>query len=283
MTIAITGGTSGIGFETALQLAGAGHRIIILARDERRGQEVCEALAKSGTLPEFIPVELSSMTSIRQAAGHIASAYPSLDVLINNAGAWYTEFGLTEDGVERGFAINHLAPFLLSHLLLPTLAASGKGRILNLSSNMHFVGKMQFDDLNLSRNYHAARSYAQSKLANVLFTYELDRRLKQHNIRVSTHAVHPGLVRTGIGIKHAGGFDRFAWRLWSIVGISPASGAKTSVFLATHEEGLLKSGLYWNKCKPMTSSRLSRNADDARRLWEISERLCGIDNYFAIS
>jgi retinol dehydrogenase 12 len=278
--IAITGASSGIGFETARALAIKGHRILLMARDEGRGEKACEAIARVGRRPELILVELSSQASIRKAAVDIGDRSDSLDVLINNAGTWYTEFGLTEDGIERGFAVNHLAGFLLSHLLMPSLLRSGSGRIINLSSDMHFFGRMEFDDLNLQRNYHGLRSYAQSKLANVLFTYELDRRLNALSLPLSVHAAHPGLVRTAIGVKHSNRFHALVWRLWTLGGRSLARGAETSVFLASAPADTIKSGLYWYNCRPKSSSPRSHNQDDARRLWQISEELCQIRNYF---
>lgn len=279
--IAITGASSGIGFETARALAMKGHQILLMARDEGRGAKACDAIARDGRRPELILAELSSQASIRAAARDIADRFPSLDVLINNAGTWYTEFGLTEDGVERGFAINHLAGFLLSHLLLPNLVRSGSGRIINLSSDMHFFGRMAFDDLNLQRNYHGLRSYGQSKLANVLFTYELDRRLKAHSLPVSVHAVHPGLVRTAIGVKHSNRLHALVWRLWTLGGRSAAKGAETSVFLASAPDNAVKSGLYWYNCRSKSSSPESHNSEDALRLWQMSEELCQIRDYFS--
>lgn len=279
-TIAITGASSGIGFETARALAMKDHRILLMARDEERGTKACDAIAREGRRPELILVELSSQASIRAAAKDIGDRFDQLDVLINNAGTWYTEFGLTEDGVERGFAVNHLAGFLLSHLLLPNLVRSGSGRIINLSSDMHFFGRMEFDDLNLQRNYHGLRSYGQSKLANVLFTYELDRRLKALSLPVSVHAVHPGLVRTSIGVKHSNLLHALVWRLWTLGGRSVARGAETPVFLATAPDDTLGSGQYWYNCRPKSSSRESHNPENALRLWQMSAELCQIGDYF---
>jgi retinol dehydrogenase 12 len=279
-TIAITGGSSGIGYETARALARMGHRVVVLARNPDKGKQACDAIGTEGRKPELVVAELSSQASIRRAAEQILRDFDPVDVLIHNAGAWYSDFVLTEDGVERMLAVNHLAGFLLGHLLLPSLVRSGRGRIITVSSDSHFHGKMHWDDLQLSRNYHGLRAYAQSKLANVLFTYELDRRLKQRGLPVSTYAVQPGLVKTDIGVKHTISLHALAWKIRRLGGVSPEKGAETSVYLASSGDVALQSGLYWDKCKPKASSRDSHNEEYGRRLWEISEKLCGINDYF---
>ena len=204
-------------------------------------------------------------------------AYRS-NVLVNNAGVWTSRCELTEDKIEKQFAVNHLAYFLLTHLLYPNIAASSDGRIINIGSDSHKYGRINFDDLNLERSYHGLKAYGQSKLANVLFTYELHRR-KQHD-HVSAYCVQPGLVKTDIGVKHTNPFHGFMWKLRRLSGMTADEAARTAVYLATSPEASGKSGLYWDKCKPKPSSSRSKNEQDAARLWEMSERLCGIESYF---
>ena len=280
-SIVITGGSSGIGFETARALARMNHRVIILARDRNRGEKSCDAIGAEGRRPELVLTELSSQSSIREAAATILKQHDSIDALINNAGAWYSDFERTEDGVERMLAVNHIAPFFLSHLLLPALCSSGEGRIITVSSDSHFHGKIHWDDIQLSRKYHGLRAYAQSKLANVLFSYELDRRLKERSLPVSTYAVQPGLVKTDIGVKHTVSLHALAWKIRRLGGVSPEKGAATSVFLASSAEVAGQSGLYWDKCRSKPSSKDSYNRDYAARLWDISLTMCRIDDYFS--
>lgn len=279
----VTGGNTGIGFETALALARAGANVIIVCRNREKGEAAIGSIRErtsSGSVG-YVLADLSSQSSIRQAAKEILEEFPAIDVLVNNAGAWFSGLELTEDGVERQFAINHLAYFLLTRELLGALRKSADGRIICVGSDSHFNGKLHFDDLSLRNNYHGLRAYAQSKLANVMFTYELDRRLKSHGIdNVSVNCVQPGLVRTDIGLKHTISFHALAWKIRRMGGVTPEKGAETSVYLATSPDVRGKSGKYWDKCRPKPSSERSLNEEDARKLWEASEALCGIEEYF---
>jgi NAD(P)-dependent dehydrogenase (short-subunit alcohol dehydrogenase family) len=279
----VTGGNAGIGYETARALAEAGANVLIVSRDREKAEAAVGSIRSNA--PEgqigYVLADLSSTRSIRRAAGEILADFGTIDVLVNNAGAWFSKLELTGEGIERQFAVNHLAYFLLTHELLGALSASPDGRIICVGSDSHFHGKLHFEDVSLKSNYHGLRAYAQSKLANVMFVYELDRRLKemgQENI--SVYCVQPGRVNTDIGLKHTISFHALAWKIRRLGGLSPASGAATSIFLASEEAVKGQSGKYWDKCRPKPSSPSSYSREDARRLWEISESLCGIRDYF---
>lgn len=278
-TCLITGANAGIGFETAINLSRQGAKTILVCRSEEKARDAVEKIRRQ--VPEaktnYLLADLSSQAQIRQLAEKALTHHDRIDVLINNAGSWFSEFQLTEDGVERQWAINHLSPFLLTHLLLPALRKSPDPRIINVSSDSHFHGKIHFEDVNLQNNYHGLRAYAQSKLANVLFTFEFERR---KNFPVTVNAVQPGLVKTDIGLKNTISFHGLMWKLRRLTGVSPEKGAATSVYLASSEEVTGVSGEYWDKCKPKTASKNANNQEDAAKLWQLSERMCGIKGYF---
>ena len=279
----VTGGNSGIGFETALALARQGALVRIICRNREKAEAAIQAIRAetSNTNVHYVLADLSSQQSIRQAAKILQEELGTVDVLVNNAGAWFSKFALTQDGVERQLAINHLAYFLLTRELLGAMVASEDGRIICVGSDSHFQGKLHFEDLSLKGHYHGLRAYAQSKLANVMFVYELDRRLKEEGIRnISVNCVQPGLVKTDIGLKHTISFHALAWRLRRMAGVSPAEGAATSFYLATSQDAKGQSGKYWEKCQPKPPSKKSYDQQDAGRLWEMSKDLCGIRDYF---
>ncbi|MEN7551228.1 SDR family oxidoreductase [Rapidithrix thailandica] len=279
----VTGATSGIGYETALEVARQGAKVFILCRNEQKGTEaVAKIAAETGNQDlEVLLVDLSSQKSIRKVADQLHNKVDKIDVLVNNAGTWVSNLTLTEDQVEMQFAVNHLAYFLMTHLLLPLLAKAEQGRVVCVSSDSHFHSKMHFDDLNLTKKYHGLRAYAQSKLANVMFGYELDRQLKARNLNISINCVQPGLVKTDIGLKHTVSFHGLMWKLRRLGGVSPAKGAETSIFLASSDAASGQSGKYWDKCKPKPSSKASYVEADQKRLWEISQKLCKVEDYFA--
>jgi retinol dehydrogenase 12 len=278
----ITGSSTGIGFETALALAKMGATVIAVARNtDKVRQAIDDLIAGSGNDSiDGFDIDLSSQKYIRKRAAEIVKKYPVIDVLINNAGTWYSKLTYTEDNIEMQFAVNHLAYFLLTHELLPALIRSDDPRIINVASDSHFHGKMHFNDINLTQKYHGLRAYAQSKLANVLFTYEFER--KKPNSKLSVNCAQPGLVKTNIGLKHTISFHGLAWKIRRLSGISPAEGAETSIYLASSDEIKGVSGKYWDKMKIKKSSRGSLIKEDAARLWRLSERLCDIDDYFEI-
>ncbi len=279
----VTGANSGIGFETAKALAAQGDRVFLLCRNEEKGRAALEHIQQEtgNERLELLTADLGSQNQLRQAGAELARRVDRLDVLVNNAGTWMSQHQLTEDGVESVIAINHLAYFLLSHLTYPLLRESAGGRIVNVSSDSHFqVRGMHFDDLHLTGNYHGLRSYAQSKLANVLFTYEFDRRKPDAHICIN--AVQPGLVQTDIGLKNTNWLHALAWRIRRQMkgNKTPAQGAATSVYLASHPEAGGLSGKYWEDCRPKPSSKASYDQEAAERLWQVSCEWCGIDQYF---
>jgi retinol dehydrogenase-12 len=280
-TCLITGATSGIGYGIAKGLASLNHDLILIGRDQSRGQQVVEQLRNhsQNAAITYHNIDLCSQKQIRQACEEIRSKHPQIDVLINNAGVWTSRCELTEEKIEKQFAVNHLAYFLLTHILYPNVARSPDGRIINIGSDSHKFGRINFDDLNLERSYHGLKAYGQSKLANLLFTYELHRIKKDDH--VSVYCVQPGLVKTDIGVKHTNPFHALMWKLRRLGGVTSEKAAETAIYLATSPEAAGRSGLYWDRLKPKPSSQRSNNAEDATRLWKMSERLCGIENYFS--
>lgn len=280
----VTGGNSGIGFETALAFAKQGANVIIICRNQEKAEVAMKSIkAKSqNNNVDFILADLSSQKSIKDAAKYILQEFSVIDVLVNNAGTWFSNFVLTEEKIERQFAVNHIAYFLLTHELLGALNKSDDARIICVGSDAHFHGKMHFGNLNLLENYHGLKAHTQSKLANVLFVYELDRQLKSREIKnIAINCVQPGLVKTDIGLKNTISLHGIIWRIRRMGGVSAAKGAETSIYLASSDEAKNESGKYWDKCKTKSSSKKSYLKDDAMKLWDISRELCGIENYFS--
>ncbi|MEA3391528.1 MAG: SDR family oxidoreductase [Candidatus Marinimicrobia bacterium] len=271
----VTGATSGIGYATADGLLKEGHTVLLLGRSEDRLLLAYRSLMVLHPEANIKTVlcDLSSQESIRNASTILLKDLDRIDVLINNAGSFASKRKETKNGFEWQLGINHLGHFYLTHLLLPLIKNSKQGRIINMSSGSHYKGRMHWNDLQL-KHYRSLKSYGQSKLANVLFTYELARRLK--NINITVNAVDPGLVNTNMGEKDTGFLTRFIWSRRKKTGESVKVGASSSVYLASSEEGGTKSGLYWKYCKPIHSSKRSYNIDDQLRLWEISTILCEI-------
>ena len=276
----VTGANAGIGFETAKSLCAKGATTVLVCRSKEKAEKAAAEIKKEvpDAKTDFAIADLSSQKQVRELAENIGSRYDKIDVLINNAGSWFSDFELTEDGIERQWAINHISPFLLTHLLLPSLQKAQDPRVINVSSDSHFHGKIHFDDVNLRNNYHGLRAYAQSKLANVLFTFEFNRRKASEHITIN--AVQPGLVKTDIGLKHTASFHGLMWKLRRLTGVSPEKGAATSVYLASSEEVRGISGKYWDKCKPKAASKNANKEEEAARLWELSKEMCGIRDFF---
>ena len=279
-TCVITGATSGIGYGIAKGLASKNFELGLIGRDPQKGLVVMDQLKEQSGNPHisYFNIDLCSQKQIRKTGQQIKEKYPTIDVLINNAGVWTSRCEFTDERIEKQFAVNHLAYFLLTHLLYGNIARSQDGRIINIGSDSHKYGKINFDDVNLEKSYHGLKAYGQSKLANLLFTYELHR-IKKHD-NVSVYCVQPGLVKTDIGVKHTNPFHSFMWKLRRLGGMTADEAAQTAIYLAISPEAAGKSGLYWDKCKPKPSSARSRNQEDAMRLWKMSEQLCGIQNYF---
>ena len=223
--------------------------------------------------PEVVTADLSSQSSIRQAAGYLQSQYPQLHVLINNAGVIPRQREVTVDGLEMQFAVNHLAYFLLTNLLLPQLKAGAPARIINVSSGAHGHAELDFDDLQAERDYQPQEVYSRSKLANILFTYELSRRLS--GTGVTANCLNPGIVATGMLADYMG-VPRGAAALARTFGARPEEGAETSIYLASSPEVASVNGKYFERKRPTASSRASYDEAAARRLWEVSQRLTGL-------
>lgn len=276
-TCVITGANSGIGFQTALQIANKGFEIILICKDHVKGEIAKnEIIQQSGNPLVYLYIaDLSSQTQIRLLAKKIENSFDKVDVLINNAGCNFYFHTLSEDGVEMNLAVNHLAPFLLSNLLLSKMKLSEDARIINVNSRAHSRGKIYFDDLNLTKQYSITISYNQSKLANMFFTYEFAKRLANTNVKVN--AMHPGLVDTPIGSKNTISILSLLWKIICWFGTSPEVAAKTSVFMATSQEIKNVSCCYFADCKQIKSSTFSYNEEASKRLWNISEELVGLN------
>ena len=275
-TVLITGGTGGIGKATAIGLAGLGARVGIVGRDRARAEAAAADIrAESGNpAVDVFAADMSSQAEVRRLAAAVLDAYPRLDVLVNNVGGFWEHRHVTADGLERTFAVNHLAPFLLTALLRERLVASGPARVVTVSSGAQSMGRIDFDDLQSERDYSGQRAYNQSKLANVMFTYELARRLE--GTGVTATVVHPGVTRTNFAAE-----DQPRWmEVMGPVGRpfmqSPARGAVTPVYLASSPEVEGMSGQYFANRKPKKSSKASYDAAAASRLWRASAELVGL-------
>jgi NAD(P)-dependent dehydrogenase (short-subunit alcohol dehydrogenase family) len=280
----ITGANAGLGYETAKALAEKQAEVIMICRSRQKGEFARQQIINEtgSEKVHLLTADLSSQQAIREAAGEINRNWEKVDVLVNNAATVRSRPSLTNDGVETQFAVNHLSYFLLTHALLDKLRAGKEARVVNVSSGNHTKGEIHFDDLNLMEDYHVLKAYNQTKLANVLFTYELDRRLRRSGIQnVNVHCINPGLNNTRIGEKSTNLFHALAWRLRAYMGSSPAEGAKCQVYVASAPELEGVSGKYWYRSEPIPSVKKSYDEKLAARLWDVSKSLCGIKDYFA--
>ena len=278
-TVVITGGNSGIGLETAVGLAGMGATVVITARDAERGkQAVDDVRGRSGSDAVDLAVfDLASLASVRAGAAELLDRCPRLDVLVNNAGLVLTDRSETVDGFETTFAVNHLGPFLLTNLLLDRIKASAPARIVNVASTAHKGARkgLDFDDLQATGRYSGMRAYSASKLANILFTVELAKRLK--GTGVITNSLHPGTVRTGYGRDgDARGVLGVGIKIAAPFFLSPAKGAATSIYLASSPEVADTNGEYFVKCKARKPASAARDEAAATQLWDESEKLVGL-------
>jgi retinol dehydrogenase-12 len=275
-TCLITGGTAGIGEVTALELARMGASVVILGRSAERGAATLEKIGRETGNPsvEFFQVDLSSQSDVRRVARQFLDSHDRLDVLINNAGALFTPRQESVDGIEKTLALNHLAYFLLTNLVLDRLTASAPARIVNVASDAHrMVNEFNFNDPQARKRYRPFKVYAQSKLANILFTYELARRLE--GTGVTANALHPGFVASNFTAGN-GVLGWFMRRAASLFAINTEQGAKTSIYVSTSPDVKSISGRYYEKEKAVTSSVASMNEESARRLWELSEELTAV-------
>lgn len=269
----ITGGTDGIGKAAAEALALAGAQLLIHGRDPAKGAlAVAEIQARSqNPAIEFLPADFSSLAEVQRLAASIAERSPRIDVLVNNAGGMFSQRKVSQDGYEMTFAVNHLAPFLLTHLLRGAL--QGEARIVTTSSGAHQRAVLDFDDLQSTRGYSAMRAYGASKLANILFTRALAKRLA--GTSVTATCLHPGFVRTSFG-RDIPPVGRSIFRLVSLFARSPQKGAETLVYLAASPQVQGASGGYYFDCRPKTPSAAAQDDAAAERLWTVSESLAGL-------
>jgi retinol dehydrogenase 12 len=275
--VIITGGNAGIGLATAIGLAKKGANVFIVCRDKSKAESAVEEInAKSSNLKvSYFLADLSAQKSIRNLADEIKKNIPIIDVLINNAGGVFPEFKRSKDGLEMTIATNHFAYFLLTNLLLENIKKSDYARIINVASDSHYKGKIDFDSFSENKGYFILKAYEQSKLANVLFTNELAKRLQQTHVTVNS--LHPGFVKTAIGAKGTQWYAGLIWSLITNIGaISVEDGAKTSIFLASSEKAKGISGIYFDKCKQKTAVALAYNDSLQSELWRVSEQLCPI-------
>jgi NAD(P)-dependent dehydrogenase (short-subunit alcohol dehydrogenase family) len=279
-TVVVTGGNSGIGFETAAALVAMGARVLVTARNADKGRaavaELAQRLDGEGQL-QLVVFDLADLSSVRRGAAEILELAPRLDVLVNNAGVVLSERAETVDRLEATFATNHLGPFLLTNLLLARIRESAPSRIVNVASTAHASARkgIPFDDLQSEKHYAGMRVYGRSKLANILFTLELARRLE--GSRVTANSLHPGTVRTGYGADgDARGLLAFGIKISSPFFLSPAEGARTSIYLASSPDVAGVSGEYFVKCRPKEPRRWAQDPNAARRLWQVSEELVGL-------
>jgi len=273
--VLVTGGTGGIGKATALGLAALGARVAITGRDLARTRAAAAEIAATTGSPavDAFAADMSSQAQVRQLAREVLAAYPRLEVLINNVGGFWGTRRVTVDGLEHTFAVNHLAGFLLTDLLLGRLKASAPARIVTVSSGAQRMGRMNFEDLQGERGYSGQRAYNQSKLANVMFTYELARRLESSG--VTANVLHPGVVRTGFAAEDPSPMWRVLLPLIRPLLKTPQKGAATSIYLASSPEVDGVTGTYFVNCRPRTSSRASYDQAAAARLWQVSVALVG--------
>jgi retinol dehydrogenase 12 len=270
----VTGATSGIGKAAAAALAQQGAEVIVVGRDPGRAEATAAAIQANGAPPPKVEIaDLARLEQVRALAGRLNQTLDRIDVLINNAGLVLNERQVTPDGYEHVFAVNHLAPFLLTSLLRPKLTTSAPARVITVSSDAHTAARLDLDDPNLEHGWSSWRSYSNSKLANILFTRELAGRLD--GTGVTANCLHPGVVRTGFG-RDARPLMRVGITIAKPFMLSPERGADTMVYLASSPDVAAKTGGYYVKRQLREPSAAARDDGLAGRLWEISERLTGL-------
>jgi len=271
---AITGASSGLGFQTALELAEMGATVAMLCRNSERGEAAREHIVQRTANADVHVVQCdhADLSSVRDAAAQLERRFDALHVLVNNAGLLMSQHEVTIDGVEHGFQVNHLSAFLLTSLLRERLQRSAPSRVVTVSSLAHRAARLDFDDLQFQYGYNGWDAYARTKLANVLFTYELARRLE--GTGVTANALHPGLVRSGFGRNNGTAMRAFMTAVQlSPFAVSVRRGARTQIYLASSPEVQQRSGRYFGACRERRSSKPSYDVETQRRLWQASEEL----------
>jgi NAD(P)-dependent dehydrogenase (short-subunit alcohol dehydrogenase family) len=274
-TVLVTGATSGIGEATTVGLARLGARVGITARNEAKGQTAAEQIRRQapGADIQLFVCDFASQASIRALAADVDRRFDRLHVLVNNAGAVHQKRELSADGLELTFAVNHLGYFLLTNLLLPKLRASAPARIVSTASAAHRMGRLRWDDLQAERGYRALRVYGTSKLANILFTRELARRLE--GTGVTANCFHPGVVASGFG-RNDGGLFALGVRIAAAFMRTPEQAAETAIWLAASPEVAGVSGKYFTDRHEARPSAAASNDADAAKLWDVSAKLAGL-------
>jgi len=269
----VTGGTNGIGKATAQALAQMGATVVIVGRDDQKTSRVVDEIRAASGNNKVISLlaDLSSQKEVRRLADEFMSRYPHLHVLLNNAGGTFIARQLSVDGIEMTFALNHLAYFLLTNLLLDTMKASTPARVINVSSDAHSRGKIDFDNLQGERSYSSFGPYGNSKLANILFTTELARRLEGTGVTVN--ALHPGLTSTGFGQNNPGLLMKIMGAVIPLIARSPEKGAKTSIYLASSPEVQSITGKYFVDCKVTQPAPQAVDNAVAKKLWDVSAEM----------
>jgi len=271
-TVIVTGANSGIGFEACVGLAGKGAEVIMVCRNLQKGSEaMAEIKKRSGNEDiKLVLADFTSLDSVRNAANEIMAKFSKLHVLLNNAGGVIGKRTLTKDGFETTFGVNHLAPFLLTNMLLPLLKSSAPSRVVTVSSMAHLGGHMNFNDLQAEKSYTMMGAYGMSKLANILFSSELARRMQ--GTQVTSNSLHPGVVATNFG-SGGGAMVKFFYRAFAFALVTPEKGAQTSIYLASSPEVEGVTGKYFIKCKEAKPSKEARDEETAKKLWDVSAQL----------
>jgi retinol dehydrogenase-14 len=276
--VLVTGGTGGIGKATAIGLAALGARVGITGRDLTRAERVAAEIRTASGNPAVDPfaADMSSQAEVRRLAVAVLDAYPRLNVLVNNVGGFWAHRHPTVDGLELTFAVNHLASFLLTNLLLDRLKASAPARVVTVSSHVQAEGRIDFDDLQGARDYSGQAAYSQSKLANVMFANELARRLEGSGVTATS--LHPGFVRTDFGAEDQAWFFSIISHAVRPFLKTPAQGARSSIYLASSPDMQGVTAQFFVNSKPKTANKVAYDADMTRRLWDVSAGLVGMSS-----
>jgi NAD(P)-dependent dehydrogenase (short-subunit alcohol dehydrogenase family) len=274
-TVLITGGTSGIGKATAIDLIKKGYQVIFTARNKEKADKTLKEIESYNLdgIVDYVVADLRSKKEVVEAVSKFKSKYQNIDILINNAGVTVPERRLTEDGMEETFQVNHLSHFIITNLLLDELMKSNQSRIINVSSGLYSNGKFEIDNLQSEKHFEPYRKYSDTKLMNILFTFELADRLKGTGITVNT--LHPGVVRTNFG-HELRGFSGAVTNAFSSFYLSPEKGALTSIYLATSDEVKDVTGKYFVKCKPVETYNSFITKENQKILWDKSVELAGL-------
>lgn len=276
-TIVVTGANSGVGLETARRLARLGAQVVMVSRNRQKGEQALDDVRRStgNHQVDLLLADLSSQAEVRRLAAQLLDRYPRVHVLVHNAGVILPDRRLSPDGIEMNLAVNHLAPFLLTHLLQDRLVEGGPARIINVCSDSQQRAKLDLHDLQAQKHYSMFGAYGTSKLLQTMCTYELARRLSGSG--VTANCLHPGAVRTGLG-DELHGMLAGVWWVMSRFLMSPEQGAQNSIYVATAPELAHVSGQYFVKQRAAKSNPLSYDQGLTRQVWDLSAKLCGIDS-----